>query len=110
MPSGRQWCAFARHVSVLMISVGALCAQDPFEIHVLEYEQLQPGAFTFENHMNYVGHGTAASTQNVFHDTYELTVGVMKVVSQSRVRSNDSQRAGVSTVVFFRQRCRISAR
>ncbi len=61
MPSGRQWCAFARHLSVLMVSMGALCAQDPFEIHVLEYEQLKPGEFTFENHLNYVARSATAS-------------------------------------------------
>jgi hypothetical protein len=79
MPSGRQWRAFARRASVLMVSMGVLCAQDPFEIHVLEYEQLQPSEFTFENHMNYVAQG--AATQSVFHDTYELTAGVTDDVS-----------------------------
>jgi hypothetical protein len=75
-----QWCAFACHLSILMVSTGVLCAQDPFEIHVLEYEQLQPGEFTFENHMNYVApnaaQGAAPGTQSIFHDTYELTAGV----------------------------------
>jgi hypothetical protein len=79
MPSGRQRCAFARRASVLMVSMGVLYAQDPFEIHVLEYEQLEPGEFTFENHMNYVAQ--SANTQSVFHDTYELTAGVTGDVS-----------------------------
>jgi len=39
--------------SLPMILAGVLAAQDPFEIHVLEYEQLQLGEFTFENHTNY---------------------------------------------------------
>jgi len=53
----------------------------PFEIHVLEYEQLQPGEFTFENHMNYVARSAMPGTQRVFHDTYELTAGVIDDVS-----------------------------
>jgi hypothetical protein len=81
MPSERPWCALARHVSVLVLSMGVLCAQDPFEIHVLEYEQLQPGEFTFENHMNYAGEGATAATQSVLHDTYELTAGVANDIS-----------------------------
>jgi hypothetical protein len=85
MPSARTWCALARHLSVLAVSMGALCAQDPFEIHVLEYEQLKLGEFTFEDHMNYAGpgasEGTSITTQNVFHDTYELTAGVTDDVS-----------------------------
>jgi hypothetical protein len=32
-------------------------AQDPFEIHVYEYEMLRPGEFTLETHLNYVGSG-----------------------------------------------------
>ena len=88
MPSGRQWWAFARHLSVLMVSMGTRCAQDPFEIHVLEYEQLPPGAFTFENHVTYVEPGTAASTQSALHDTYELTVAVMNGVSLGVMQLN----------------------
>src|ERR1700679_3109030 len=43
----------------------------PFDIPVLEDQQLHPGEFTFENHMNYVEQGATAATQSVFHDTYE---------------------------------------
>ena len=43
---------------LLVAGMGVLRAQDQFEIHVLEYEQLEPGEFTFETHMNYVGSGT----------------------------------------------------
>ncbi len=88
MPSGRQWCAFARHFSVLMISVGALCAQDPFEIHVLEYEQLRPGEFTLENHLNYVARSAT------FHDTYELTAGVADNVSIGVMQLNARKPGG----------------
>src|ERR1700721_2550881 len=81
MTSGRPWRALARHLAMLMVSTGVLCAQDAFEIHVLEYETLQPGEFTFENHLNYVAQGAAPATQNVFHDTYELTAGLTGDVS-----------------------------
>jgi hypothetical protein len=94
MPSGRQWCAFARHVSVLMVSTGALCAQDPFEIHVLEYEQLRLGEFTFENHLNYVAQSAIAGTQNVFHDTYELTAGVTDDVAFGVMQLNAGRPGG----------------
>ena len=94
MPSGRQWCAFARHLSVLMISAGALCAQDPFEIHVLEYEQLKPGEFTFENHLNYVARSATAGTQSVFHDTYELTAGITDELSLGVMQLNARRPGG----------------
>jgi hypothetical protein len=85
MPSGRQWCALTRHASALMVSIGSVYAQDPFEIHVLEYEQLQRGEFTFENHLNYVAQsatqGASPGAQSVFHDTYELTAGITEDVS-----------------------------
>jgi hypothetical protein len=54
-------------------------AQDPFEIHVYEYEQLPPGEFTLEGHFNFVGigaesfAGTVAPTNHQFHMTGELT-------------------------------------
>ena len=98
MPSGRPWCAVARHVSMLLVSIGALCAQDPFEIHVLEYEQLHPGEFTFENHVNYVGHSAAQGAnhgaQNVFHDTYELTGGITDDVSFGVMQLNARRSGG----------------
>ncbi len=88
MPSERQWCAFARHLSVVMVSIGSLYAQDPFEIHVLEYEQLQAGEFTFENHLNYVARSAA------FHDTYELTAGVTDDVSIGVMQLNARRPGG----------------
>jgi hypothetical protein len=57
-------------------------AQDPFEIHVYEYETLKPGDFTFETHLNYIGKGTkmfdgpVAPFQDQFHATFELTAGL----------------------------------
>jgi hypothetical protein len=62
-------------------------AQDPFEIHVYEYESLKPGAFTLEGHFNYVGigsktaQGLVAPMNNQFHMTYELTGGIADNVS-----------------------------
>jgi hypothetical protein len=60
MTRRKPWCARVHEVwrsltifSLPMILAGVLAAQDPFEIHVLEYEQLQLGEFTFENHTNY---------------------------------------------------------
>jgi hypothetical protein len=65
----------------LLLLAGAQ-AQDPFEIHVYEYETLRPGEFTFETHLNYVGKGTrtfdgpVAPFQDQFHMTFELTAGL----------------------------------
>jgi hypothetical protein len=62
-------------------------AQDPFEIHVYEYEQLPPGGFTLEAHLNFVGigtksfAGTVAPTNHQFHLTGELTGGIVSDVS-----------------------------
>ena len=62
-------------------------AQDPFEIHVYEYESPKPGAFTLEGHLNYVGVGTktadgpVAPFNSQFHMTYELTGGITDNVS-----------------------------
>jgi hypothetical protein len=96
MTSGRPWCAFACHLPALIVSMGVLCAQDPFEIHVLEYEELKPCEFTFENHMNYVEQDTTANTQSVFHDTYELTAGVMNDVSFGVMQLTRGCRAALS--------------
>jgi hypothetical protein len=62
-------------------------AQDPFEIHVYEYETLQPGAYTLEAHLNYIALGTksfdgpVAPTNNQFHMTGELTAGITSISS-----------------------------
>ena len=81
MTSERPWCAFARHILLLAASTGVLCAQDAFEIHVLEYEPMHAGEFTFENHLNYVAQNATAGTRSVFHDTYEFTAGVTEEFS-----------------------------
>jgi hypothetical protein len=65
-----------------VISLAPAKAQDPFEIHVYEYEALHRGQFTFETHLNYVGSGTKTSDGPVapfddqFHMTFELTAGL----------------------------------
>lgn len=62
-------------------------AQDPFEIHVYEYETLKPAEFTLEQHLNYwaVGskqfEGTVAPTNDQLHMTYELTGGITDQIS-----------------------------
>lgn len=59
-------------------------AQDPFEIHIYEYEMLSPGSYTLEAHLNFVGkgtrtfEGTVAPTHHQFHMTYELTRGMTR--------------------------------
>jgi hypothetical protein len=67
---------------LLLVCAAALRAQDPFEIHVYEYEPLPLGTFTYEAHTNYVLKGTktyagpVAPTQDQFHFTSELTAGI----------------------------------
>jgi len=69
-------------------------AQDPFEIHVYEYETLHRGQFTFETHLNYVGAGTnafdgpVAPFQDQFHMTFELTGGVTDWASLAFMQLN----------------------
>jgi hypothetical protein len=71
-----------RAILLLVVCAAALRAQDPFEIHVYEYERLPLGTFTYEAHTNYVVHGTktydglVGPTQNQFHFTSELTAGI----------------------------------
>jgi hypothetical protein len=70
-------------VFTLLLACAAVArAQDPFEIHVYEYEPLPPRTFSYEAHMNYVARGTksydalVAPTQGQFHFTSELTAGI----------------------------------
>ncbi len=60
-----------RIVLFLFICAAALSAQDPFEIHVYEYEPLPPRTFTYEAHMNYIAKGAEG-----FHFASEVTGGV----------------------------------
>ena len=51
--------------------------QDPFEIHVYDYEELKPGQFTLEQHINEV----PKPGDNEFHMTYELTGAITDQIS-----------------------------
>ena len=74
-------------VAIMLLIPKTTLGQDPFEIHVYEYEQMAPGEFTLEGHFNFVGvgtksfDGTVAPTQHQFHMTYEVTGGVTNDVS-----------------------------
>jgi len=70
-------------VLLLLLGPASLAlAQDPFEIHVYEYEKLAPLGFTLEQHLNYwaIGskqfNGPQAPTNDQLHMTYELTTGI----------------------------------
>lgn len=88
-------------------------AQDPFEIHVYEYETLQPGQFTLETHLNYVGSGTknyegsVAPFQDQLHLTLELTGGLTDHISigfmelNARRPDNSLQYAGWRVLPHF---------
>ena len=92
-----------RIVPLLLVCATAsvLCAQDPFEIHVYEYEPLPLGTFTYEAHLNYVAKGTktfdgaVAPTRDQFHFTSEVTAGLTDdfraaVVLLTAMRPNQS--------------------
>jgi hypothetical protein len=69
-------------VALFLLGAALAHAQDPFEIHVYEYEKPHLGEFTLEAHLNYVGIGTkqpeglVAPSNNQFHMTGELTAGI----------------------------------
>ncbi|HLW77252.1 MAG TPA: hypothetical protein VKS01_09700 [Bryobacteraceae bacterium] len=69
-------------LAILLASAACALAQDPFEIHVYEYETLHPWQFTLEQHLNYwaIGarqfDGPLAPTNDQLHMTYELTAGI----------------------------------
>ena len=79
-----------------MLLAAAVCAQaqDPFEIHVYEYETLKPLQFSLEQHLNYwaIGSkefdGTAAPSNDQLHMTYELTGGITNQVSLGFMQLN----------------------
>lgn len=85
--------------------MGGARAQDPFEIHVYEYEPLKPGQFTLEQHLNYwalgskQSSGTLAPTNGQLHMTYELTGGITKEVSLGFMELN-AVRPGGSGVEY----------
>jgi hypothetical protein len=64
-------------IPCLLVACAAGLAQDPFEIHVHDYEMLKPGGFTVEQHLNYWAIGSkeydggVAPSNDQFHMTYE---------------------------------------
>jgi hypothetical protein len=101
MPSQPAWrrvtlrvCRCAALFHLFLGGMGVLRAQDPFEIHVLEYEDLEPAEFTLETHLNFVGSGTrtwdgsVAPTQGQLHVTYELTGGITSYASLGVMQLN----------------------
>jgi hypothetical protein len=60
---------------------GILLAQDPFEIHVYEYEPMEWGEYSLETHLNFdpqgakAGDGTLLPQRNQTHLTLEPTIG-----------------------------------
>lgn len=93
----RRWSAI---VAICLICAGCAAAQDPFEIHVYEYETLQPGQFTLEQHLNYwaIGShqsdGTVAPTNGQFHMTYELTGAITSQISLGFMELNSVRPGG----------------
>jgi hypothetical protein len=90
---------------VLACAAACFCAQpvrgqDPFEIHVYEYETLKRGDFTLEAHLNRVGKGTkyfdgtVAPSQGQFHATFELTAGLTDFASLGFMQLNARRPGG----------------
>jgi hypothetical protein len=71
-----------RCIAPLLVCAAVACAQDPFEIHVYEYDPMPLGSFSYEAHVNYVLSGTSAyswsvaPTQHQLHFTSEVTAGL----------------------------------
>jgi len=67
---------------VLLSCAGRLSAQDPFEIHIYEYEPMPRGEYSLEAHLNLVTQGAPAPqgtllpTQRQTHLTLEPTAGL----------------------------------
>jgi hypothetical protein len=80
--------------ALCLLFIGLAQAQDPFEIHVYEYETLRRGQFTFETHLNYVGKGNRtlegplAPFQDQLHMTFELTAGLTDSASLGFMQLN----------------------
>ena len=74
-------------LALFLVGAALAQAQDPFEIHVYEYETMHRGEYTLEAHLNYVGLGTktaegpVAPFHNQFHMTGELTGGITDFAS-----------------------------
>ena len=81
-------------IAVALLVAGRARAQDPFEIHVYDYETLKPGRFTLEQHLNYwaigskLSDGALAPTNDQLHMTYELTGAITNQVSLGFMQLN----------------------
>ena len=81
-------------MAFISVFVNHAQAQDPFEIHVYDYETLKPGQFTLEQHLNYwaIGskqfNGTLAPTNDQLHMTYELTGAITDQISLGFMQLN----------------------
>ena len=81
MPDG---AAYSEMLPVLLIfsCAGMLPAQDPFEIHIYEYEPMNRGEYSLEAHLNIVAQGTTMRdgsllpTDHQTHLTLEPTAGL----------------------------------
>jgi len=88
------WPVLTRAAVVCFLLAGLAHAQDPFEIHVYEYETLRRGQFTFETHLNYVGKGSknfegfVAPFFDQLHMTFELTAGLTDYASLGFMQLN----------------------
>jgi len=69
-------------MACLVCGAVRLKAQDPFEIHIYEYEPLVLGAYSLEAHLNFIAQGTSVPQgtllpmENQTHLTFEPTVGL----------------------------------
>lgn len=85
---------FAAWIWIGLAGAAAAWAQDPFEIHVYDYESLKPGQFTIEQHLNYwaIGSrtpdGPLAPTNDQLHMTYEVTGALADHVSLGFMQLN----------------------
>jgi hypothetical protein len=75
--------AMGRRVSLIFLcAVSKLAAQDPFEIHIYEYEPMKLGEYSLEAHLNLTAQGTAVRdgtllpTAQQTHLTLEPTAGL----------------------------------
>ena len=71
------------HLFALLLAVAScVAAQDPFEIHIYEYEPLSRGQYSLEAHLNLTAQGsgerdgTLLATQRQRHLTLEPTIGL----------------------------------
>src|SRR5580658_695842 len=66
----------------MLCGAPALLAQDPFEIHIYEYEPMAPGEYSLEAHVNFMPQGSQLfngallPTLHQTHLTLEPTVGI----------------------------------